>query len=393
MRALGLVFLALAACVPAPTDPVASGSLCLPATADCPAQTLIRRDAVGRNQLDYAIQNTSTTETTVIAEAYVPAGESDAGTDLGADMDSPILIAKSEHQIAPEGSVGNRWTPQLLGTREEIEFSIACTECEVNADYVLTSVALECSADDDCSSGWLCDTRIPGRCVECMSDDDCQTEQTCNIDRGRCTPANAASCSSGGAGTTGILLFLILFFLPRRKRVAAAILGLTFLSAEAFAAPPIASLGVGVGTQIFTGEIGAVTQPGLSLSIAQELRWQYLGLSLGLCTSYFLTDQPAPPFSRDLRTVSVLLGPRGYLPLGPIELVAAVDYMRLGLDSNSLVRITGPELNFNGMSLSTGIRYRWSGLEARIDAAWQPVFNLPGDVIWLQIGVAVASGS
>ncbi len=393
MRALWLVFLAFAACVPAPTDPVATGSLCIPPTADCPDQTLIRRHAVGRNQLDYAIRNASTTETTVVAQAFVPAGESDAGTDSGFDMDEPILIAESSHRISPEGSVGNRWTPQLLGTREEIEFSINCSGCEVTADYVLTSVALECSSDDDCSSGWLCDTRIPGRCVECASNDDCTSDQTCNLDSGRCSPADAASCSSAGTGSASVFLFIVFVFLRRRKQIAALTLGLSILAVDAVAAPPIASLGVGVGTQIFTGEIGAVTQPGLSLSIAQELRWQYLGLSLGLCTSYFLTDQQPPPFSRDLRTLSVLLGPRGYFPVGPIEFVAAVDYMRFGLDSNSLVRITGPELNYNGMSLSGGVRYRWSGLEARIDAAWQPVFNLPGDVIWLQIGVAVASGS
>lgn len=384
----------MTACVPAPSDPVETGRLCLPDSVECPSTTLIARNAVGRNQLDYAIQNGSSTEAEVTAQAHVPAADVDAGGDMGGDVgdDGRILITRSVHRVPPNDSVGNRWTPQILGTRNEIEFSMECSGCQVSADYVLTSVPLECSIDDDCSSGWLCDTRTPGRCVECMSEDDCTKDQTCDIQQGRCTPPADASCSST-AGLPSLLLVVLGIALWRRRRLGslAMLLGL-MVPATVAAAPPVASLGVGVGTQIFTGEVGKVTEAGLSLSIAQDLRWQYAGLSLGVATSYFLTNQPSPPFSRDLRTVEVLAGPRGYLPIGPAELVLSADYMRMGLDSNSLVRITGPNLNYNALSLGGGVRYRWSGLEARLDAAWQLVFDFPGDLVWLQLSIAIAAG-
>ncbi|MEZ4460006.1 MAG: hypothetical protein R3E66_09800 [bacterium] len=398
MSALLTVCLALliSGCVPAPSDPVDTGTLCLPSTADCPSQTVVSRDAVGRNQLDYAIQNLGTMEADVTAVAYVPESDVDAGGDASVDdagqTSGRILIAQGEHRIPPAESVGNRWTPQLLGTRNEIEFSINCSACEVTADYVLTSVPLECSIDDDCSSGWLCDTRTPGRCVECLSDDDCMSGQTCDIQGGRCTPPAAASCSASG----GLVAWLgLLFVLGFRRRYAGAATTLTFcafLALPAHAAPPVASLGVGVGTQMFTGDVGTVTDAGLSLSLSQELRWQYLGVGLGVNTSYFLTNQPSPPFSRDLRTVAVLVGPRGYIPVGPIELALSAEYMRMGLDSNSLIRITGPALSYDGFSFGAGLRYRWSGLEVRLDGVWQTIVSFPGDIIGLQLGIAVSAG-
>jgi hypothetical protein len=402
----GLLAAVLVGCVPAPTDPVATGSLCLPPSADCPDNVVISRDAVGRNQLDYAIVNHGATETTVTAQATVPATDLDAGTDVATDADfdtssdagdetGRIVIAREEHRIAPSGSVGNRWTPQLLGTRDPMEFSIACSGCDVQADFVLSTIPLQCSTDDDCSSGWLCDTRVPGRCVECRSDDDCSTDQTCDLDRGRCTPPTPNSCSTADAQVMVPLLLVLVAFRRRRHLtlktglIAALMVGFTPVQA----APPVASLGIGIGTHVFTGEVGEVTQPGLSLSIDQELRWQYVGLNLGITTSYFLTDQPSPPFSRDLRTASVHAGPRAYYPIGPIELMLGLDYVRLGLDSNSLVRITGPDLSYNALNVGAGVRYRWSGLEIRGEFGYQPVFDFPGDMISFQLGVAIASGS
>lgn len=404
MRWLALTLM-LVGCVPAPSDPVAAGTLCLPPTAECPNSVLVSRDAVGRNQLDYTVKNLGPDESVVTAQALVPlstlgdAGTVDAGNLADADGDvdgaAVILIASNDHVLDPGESASNRWTPQLLGTRDPIQFEITCADCMAESDFVMSSVPLECSSDDDCSSGWLCDTRIPGRCVECQTNDDCAADQTCDVDRGRCDPPAAASCATVDATASGWLILFALAWCGRRRRVARVtplVVAMLISAGAANAEPPVASLGVGVGTHVFSGAVGDVTQPGLSLSLAQELRWQYLGVSLGITTAYFLTDQPTPPFSRDLRTAAVHGGPRGYIPVGPVEVTLGVDYARLGLDSNSLVRITGPQLSYNAFNFGVGGRYRWSGLEARLEVGRQTILDFPGDITWLQLCVAIASG-
>lgn len=105
--------------------------------------------------------------------------------------------------------------------------------------------------------------------------------------------------------------------------------------------------------------------------------------------TYFLTNQNAPPFSKGLQSYFFQIGPRAFIPLGPVEIPIGVDYSRLGLASNTLVQITGIESGYNGLNVTTGVRFRWSGLEVRGDLEWQPYLNFPGQFIGARLSIAL----
>ena len=156
------------------------------------------------------------------------------------------------------------------------------------------------------------------------------------------------------------------------------------------AAPPVASISAGAGSQALLGSIGNDSDIGLTLQVSQELRWQYAGAAAQVGAAYFLTDQQAPPFSKGLQTYFFRIGPRLFIPLGPLEVPLFLDYTRLGIASNSLVQVTGTQTGFHGVALGTGVRIRWSGLELRLEGDWQPYLDLPGSIIGIQLGIALA---
>lgn len=252
----------------------------------------------------------------------------------------------------------------------------------------MTSVPLECITDDDCSSSWYCDVVVPGRCVECRSDSDCTVDQRCELSSGRCDPPSASGTCDSGAGLPAVFA-LFMVFLFRRPRRMAPLLVFLLLPIYADAAAPVASISAGAGSQALLGAIGEDSDLGLTIQVAQELRWQYAGGAAQVGAAYFLTDQQAPPFSKGLQTYFFRIGPRFFLPVGPVEIPVIVDYTRLGLASNSLIQTTGIRTGYHGMSLGTGVRFRWSGLEFRIEADWQPYLDLPGSIMGVQFGIAL----
>ncbi len=394
--------LVLTGCISEPTDSVEFGELCLPSSGDCPSVQELSRDAIGRNQLDYTIENQGTSEITVRMIARIPSSDvvdmDDAGADAGVSVEDAGVIVERTHIVPAGESQGNRWTPQVLGTRATFEFEAQCVGCTAKIDYVLGAVPLECIQDSDCSSGWFCDETNRGRCVECRDDSDCDIDQRCDEDRGRCDPPKIDPGCSTVIGGSDFLLFGGLFmlglgFLRRRKRIAGLGLSLLLLlpTTDVHAEPPVASLSVGAGARSMTGDVGANSDVGLGLYIAQELRWTYIGAAMGLDASYYLTDPEAPPFSNDFSTTTISIGPRGYIPISDWEIVFGADYARLGVSSNSLIRLTGDRTGFHGVGGIGGVRFQWSGLEARAQVGYQHIFDFPGAILTADLAIAVST--
>jgi hypothetical protein len=207
---------------------------------------------------------------------------------------------------------------------------------------------------------------------------DCNGDQICDLERGRCDPpeTTAGCATAGGAPSVLLLLFALLAF--RRRRLVPAVLVAILLGAlPATASPPRASLSLGTGPRFLSGALGEQSRRGVGFGIGQELRWRHIGAGISLGTSYYLTAQQAPPLSRQLQTYSVTLGPRVYLPIRWFEIAAGVDYRRLGLVNNSLVRITGPRTSFDAVGGNAGFRLRWSGFEIRLEGGAHQALQLP----------------
>lgn len=380
---VGLSVLA-GSCVPDPEDALDFGTLCIPESDTCPATTQLERDVVGRNQIDYVVTNTGTNVAVVEVVALVPSAAL-AIDPADGEIAPDDLVARRQHTpVEPGVGVENRFTAQDLGVREAIQFGMRCTGCTAELDWVFASVPRECFENDACPAGWQCDDNI-GRCAECLSNSDCNEDQRCDLSRGRCDPpATTAGCTTGAGGLSPIALLLFVLFLGalRRKgrRViapAVAVVGLCVVAPSAAgASPPRASIAVGAGARVLAGELGPLTRRGVGLSLGQELRWRYFGAGLSLGTSYYLTEQEPPPFSRSLQTYGATLGPRFYLPLSLVELVAGADYRRLGTANNSLVRITGTRTSFDAAGGFSGVRLRWSGLEVRLEGSAHHVFQM-----------------
>lgn len=398
-RALAFAICASAACVPAPEDPIDFGTLCIPDTVDCPSVRLLERDVGGRNQVDFIIRNVGEEVALVEALALVPSADVDAGlTDVAPDT----LVARHQYDpLSPGDVIEDRFTAQDLGVRTSFYFAVRCNGCQVELEWVFASVPRECFENDDCAAGWQCDNNI-GRCVECLANPDCNEDQRCNLQTGRCDPPDTtAGCNTSGSptGFAALLLFLIALLLSgrqRRKRAAAAVgaaLLIVLCSLPASASPPRASVAVGAGARFITGTLGPLTQRGVGLAIGQELRWRHIGAGLTLGTSYFLTRQDPPPFSRSLQTYGATLGPRFFLPLRFIEFVAGGDYRRVGTANNSLVRFTGVRTSFDGVGGFGGIRLRWSSLEVRLEGGGHYMPQLDSTVISTDLSVGFTNAN
>lgn len=380
---------ALATCVPTPEDPLDFGMLCRPSSEDCPAVILLERDVTGRNQLDYIVRNVGQAPAVVEVLALVPSAEFDEETT---DVDPDDLVARREHEPITSGEVAdNRFTAQQLGVREAFQLAIRCSGCEVELEWVYSSVPRECFEADDCPANWQCDENL-GRCAECLVSADCNDDQRCNTQTGRCDPPDTtAGCSTTSHEPTLLVVLLLLVILGvRRKPWAAGTLAalLVAMPEPADASPPRASIAVGAGARELVGTLGPVTKRGVGLTVQQELRWRYLGGSIALGTSYFLTTQEPPPFSRSFQTFGVTLGPRFYIPVTRFaEITGGGDYRRLGTANNSLIRLTGRRTSFNAVGGVAGFRLRWSGIELRLEGAGHYVLELESTMISADLAV------
>lgn len=262
-------------------------------------------------------------------------------------------------------------------------------------EYTVLAKQYECRVDNDCASDQLCDTTL-GRCVgrACGPQQDCPDDQTCDEDLCRCVDTGLFCAVPPGQpmpwdAPLWVALGLLGLVAARRRAAAAAaataaaststlrrrprraLLGaLALAAALAASAPddahaqrrtfdrPTSSLYAGAGTRFLVGRLGQRAGTGLELYFGQSLQYRYLGMRATIGTSYFLTNQIPPPLSRGLQLFSVRLSPRLIFPLWQLRLFFDVlEYERVGIISNALVRETGPDLHFNAIGGAAGIHW------------------------------------
>lgn len=418
-----LVWLWMVAGCSAPADPVELGTLCYPATGDCAAQRVVTRGTVlGRNAIDLLLTNTSSAEQTievaagppllfeqedmgeelVVAPAPVDMGEVVEG-DMG--VDDPLnpalddlrgLLARRRYVLAAGQQVRARIVPNELGRQANVLIRVSCAgeACAATLQYIVVVEPLACSEDGDCDGAQVCDV-LRGQCVECLSNSQCLQGQRCEL--GRCTPPQVSSCQSapGGGGLMGWWLFIAWGLWRGRRRLrgaacAAAVCAVMLGGGEASAQEVRAGFTVGTGAYVLTGELGEQAQTGLGLALGQEVRGRYVGVGVDLTAAYFVTDPAGVALSRELVLYSAQPGPRGFLPLGPVELVLGGGYERMGLAENSLVELTGVSSGYHGVSGWAGARLAQSlaVLEARV--GYHHYFGLPGAMWTVTIAAGIA---
>lgn len=422
---VGLALLAAAGCSDpydesGPADQLSFGTLCAPSTADCPSSALLSRSsAVGANRLDFRLENQGEAASITVEAAYpedaaVDAGPSDASTadaqsadaDTGQTSSDPTVLIARTYVLRAGEQVEDRFVQEELFSLASFRLSVRCDGCTATLDYSLASEPLECRSDDDCSGSWVC-SQSDGRCVECLSNADCADNQSCATDTRTCTPPASSGCSHAPGNppvspawplvALGAVFAAGAFW--RRRRRATGPLIAAMLVAGIFAArpsparadPPRASFNLGAGSRFLTGNLGDHTKRGIGLSVSQEVRGTYVGGRVELGASYFLTTQPAPPLSRELQMYSVSLGPQFYLPAGPVAVVIGLDYRHVGLVSNSLVRLTGPQVNHGAAGGTVEVRYALSPLEFMIRGGYHPIFGLDSSLFSIDLAVGLAT--
>jgi hypothetical protein len=274
---------------------------------------------------------------------------------------------------------------------------------------------LDCETDDDCRGDRLCNSRL-GACVECTDDSDCQIEQQCNSTNGRCVPpVEPSGCATTpmlprpiqGMLAVGLGIAVATARRLRRSRwrldresslveslavgtaVTAFLLAVPISSAHAQGARSTLSLETGV--RVPTDSLARFVKRGIGITLRETIRGRHIGASASIGTNYFLTDQPEPPFSRELQLYEFGLGPRGFIPIGDVEIMVGADYRRLGLGPNALVAYTGASPNYHGFGISTGIQYQLRGLQASASVAWRPTLGLELGMVAINLGLGVTS--
>lgn len=392
-----------------PPDEIAMGELCVPATSDCPSSVgLQRASSLGANRLDFQLTNLGD-PAEISVEALLPeepgsdASDADASDADGGDVDepsSPLLVSQS-YVLSSGEAVADRFIQEALFARQSFQLRLRCTDCTARLEYVLGSEPLECRSDGDCSGSWLCDEPV-GRCVECLRDNHCSETQTCSPTTYRCTPEEASGCAHTPGHTPlepalpftlGALALAAAIGCRHRRLVAGLAVGAVLLTAapKAFAQPPKASLNLGVGSRFLVGKLGDHTKRGIGVSLSQELGGTYLGGRVELGASYFLTQQPPPPLSRELEMYSIALGPLGYIPAGPVEIVVGLDYRHVGVVSNSLVRLTGTDINHSAVGGTVEVRYRTSPFELMLRGGFHPIFGLDSSLFSIDLAVGLTT--
>lgn len=412
----------LSGCSPL-ADPVETGQLCFPATStNCPdAVTLNRGTTNGRNAIDYRITNQTDQATRVNLVAGPAAlfddsqgedmGSTDAPTAVNTDASSLVF---RERVLDPGEAMQDRLLPSELGREADVWLQMFCEPagCSIQADYILIVEPLECTAKEDCLSGWECDTDR-GQCLECIEGQGmCAEEQTCEL--GRCIPPQQSSChTSPSPRPPALPIWFALLGLaaravrrrrwtargsslrPRRLTARAAALALAVCiiwPTPAHATEPRAAMYIGTGARILTGELGQRSNMGFGLTLSQELRARYIGMGLALSNSSFVTTRAAQqlPYTSNFALYSAAIGPRAYIPLPEdFEVSFAAGYERTGLAANSLVDLTGFDISWNGFFAATRLSYALSPLRFSAQVSYHAIPNLPGDLIQATVSVGV----
>ena len=290
------------------------------------------------------------------------ASDADAGTPD--TPDTPATSAQQKILLGPGETRFGRFGEEdgLLGVSLNLKVECLSEICEGRLEFVVLLARLDCTQDADCASGELCEGRI-----------------------GRCIPdPNADGCQASPRRRPVAPLLLPLLTRARRKLPLAA-LALASLALTADPSPahagravfefPTAHLSFDGKYQTWTGSLGEQAGAGLGFDVTQSLQYRYLGFQVGVGTSYFLTNPQAPPLARGLQTYNLKLGPRFVLPLWDFQLLTDLEYQRLGVISNSLVRLTGPGLSYHGAGLGLSGRAFFGPLFVDLRLGYTQIFG------------------
>jgi hypothetical protein len=383
-------------------DYLAAPSLVLPTSKDQPPSSLeITHPYDALTTVDYVAYNTGDTQMRVKLTATTlrldgnEADEGDTGTDDTGSTDTDAIIAgaadEAEFTISPGKRVPGRFSAVKLGTGVSSTLEAECFSdtCEGYVEWVIILGEVECRSNQDCAADEICD-EISRTCVE----------------------SSTAGCATISGVPTGLFLIpgLCWLIIRRRRRqghppsrrsgftcglVALAVAG-TLSTAPATAHAqraifdqPTAQLSLGTGIKRFTGALGDLTKPGVSLEVVNAIQFRNLAFQMTVGTAYFLTDQGAPPLSKGLQTYSLKTGPRFSLPLWVFQIYAEVEYERFGLISNSLVTTTGNRLGYHAAGGGGGLR--WVPAPFFLDArtGYNEIFGLDGGMFSVGFSVGL----
>ena len=62
----------------------------------------------------------------------------------------------------------------------------------------------------------------------------------------------------------------------------------------------------------------------------------------------------------------------------------------MGLAANSLATLTGTRISYDALTLSAGAQAQFSSLIARVGPSYHLVFDLPGDLVSIDLTVGLA---
>ena len=335
----------------------------------------------------------------------------------GALNQDTVAGIKSLPALEPDESVSGRFGEDELvrGIGVELEIEVSCPEmlgeeqevvCIPDGTGVLEFTVIaaqrECLTSNDCADNQTCDTSL-GRCVgiECGPDLSCPNNQECDRATCRCN-SSGCLCDVGGdrhapmpAWGWALAALLALAAWTRRRReprreargapgrarllgvmlAASATCAVVGAASDAEARCPFISsshdrgfdrpgaiLYGGSEYRFLTGAIGEDAGSGLGLYVGQALQYRWFAFKMTLGTSYFLTTQDPPPIARGLQIYSVRPGGRlqcaiGLSSFGSLRPFFDVEYERVGIISNALVRQTGSDTAFNAFGGAVGVQY------------------------------------
>ena len=406
--------LALASCGD-PSDAVAFGELCVPETDQCSAHAELERPGVGRNGLEYTIYTDSAMSPPSTVELRITTDDEVAFPDSEVretNDDGDTILFERSYPLAEGETVRETLGSFELTVAERMNIELRCVQggCAHTMTYTYFSDAIECVDDGVCSRTEVCELAY-GRCAECVEDGHCDSGQTCDRETGLCFPGDARGCQSVPAPSGLALLLIALSALALRQRDKwrrrAPMVLLALATTALFVMPPSqahaggsATMNIGGGVRVLTGEAGQLTHPGWGITVTHQVRLHRLAMNFQLASNSFGLAEAAGTERGSISGYGITLGPRWYFPLPfsisalaedrPFEAFVGVDYTRWSVAENRLAPVTGLDLNYHAVGPSTGVVWTWRGFEltARLNAS--QIFSWPGGVFSFDLLVGLA---
>lgn len=403
-----LVLVLLETSCDAPSDPIALGTLCIPATSDCPSSVRLSRTVSGRNAMDLHLTGADNTSEAGILIRITT--EESLNIDRPRDESERLILYEDAFGLSAGESITERLGSFELTVAREFTVETQCLQgtCNHRLEYLTFASPIECYEENQCGRAEFCEYAY-GRCSECTLDSQCADQQSCDLETGTCFPGGSTGCTSVPAdypSPTLAMLLVALLIISWRRRVnpkIRAILPLCVviivicLPASALGAGS-ASMTAGGGIRLLTGDMGKETRTGWGIAVRQELRQSRIGLGLQLAGHSFTFRDPSIPNELRLRGYSFALGPRYFQPLpltygpfvdSPLEAIIGAEYTLWGISENRRSDLTGLDLSYHALGGSFGLGWNWNGITVQSRAYYAEILDWPGGVFTLDLTVGL----